>query len=46
MDLPDPGSPVISAKPPSAMAYSTRRKKASVAGVTCMASTGMSGRKG
>jgi hypothetical protein len=42
-DLPIPGTPVMSAKPPSRTRFSTRQQKLSTRGVTSRASTGMSG---
>src|SRR5271155_2694895 len=45
-DLPVPGSPATSAKPPSWTSCSTRQAKWSMAGVTSRASPGNSGENG
>ena len=45
-DLPVPGSPVTTAKPPSAARWRTRRQKESMRGETCNASAGTPGANG
>src|ERR1700722_677673 len=45
-DLPTPGAPVTSAKPPSPASCSTRQQNDSIRGVSCRASAGTSGANG